>query len=982
MNDEERYTKSGDPNSAVFDDAKASIRPDFSGTKEASASSLRDAEEKSVNQSSSTNSTNSTSGSISSAKKAEEESGNTNGFANNVSGKTNGKGGLKATKEKAKKRKAGPLIAIILSLFGFGGLMSVSQAFMPFSLISQFQEHFDSIGTSQNRRSNYFLKHQFDNGLAKDPINARVFGKDKFKISKRQRQKLARQNIEVIDDYDIGGKKRTVMEFTNSKGQKSIVVADKSLADANSGVHYFKDFFDSDVEFRSGYFEGAKTWRGAVGAWFDKMTTKLLGAIGISRGKWASYDAKTDDIDDVKGTLKKSAGDIEADGGMKNTEMSDEVDEDGNPKTDPNTGETEMNRNTADMKPGFKGGDSPSQLKTKLEGVINGKVNKAAQGAASLANWACMAADVVGAVGLIVAAAEMSQVLQVASGIFESFQKAQIGDGEQSPVHELSNQLTTPAVTKHYKDDYDPDDNPNSISETKGSAMEANAISALYAGTAIDGNDPSVKTFNIWGNIEKSMGAVHISMESFMACTYAKMAAAAVNIVGDAIQVASCIVSGGITCIIGAFGKGAAISATVATLAPILLSFFLPKIANMFTRDLTENLLGVDMGNAIAMGGHAYMGKNGQYGGNSVASKDSLLAYMIENKSVVAENARFERETRSPFDTTSQYTFLGTIVNNIAPYQSKFSSATGIVSSISSLAAKSFSSLIPGASAVEISNTVTETAKHTAENCPFLESIGGVGDAFCNPYFITDTTTLESDPTEIIEDLNEDGQFEDVKEESEVPVIKDGSKLANYIVYCGQRESAFGIADQNIASQFDASTGSGLADGLLGAVPFAGDAIDIFSNKNRISNMGYITGEACVTGAKAPAGSKWTSWEETKKYQRFAEDQRLLENMGLVEKSSVTAYLDKYYEEHPLDNSYEGILARRSGLTKDQVVAYLDKLDYLAKIMDYNPAGKAPIMKSEAEESFELHVESDDNEYYLGVRDIYLDDRRIRNFAV
>ena len=118
------------------------------------------------------------------------------------------------------------------------------------------------------------------------------------------------------------------------------------------------------------------------------------------------------------------------------------------------------------------------------------------------------------------------------------------------------------------------------------------------------------------------------------------------------------------------------------------------------------------------------------------------------------------------------------------------------------------------------------------------------------------------------------------------------------------------------------------------------------------------------------------------KYQRFIEDQRLLENMGLVEKSSVTAYLDKYYEEHPLDNSYEGILARRSGLTKDQVVAYLDKLDYLAKIMDYNPAGKAPIMKSEAEESFELHVESDDNEYYLGVRDIYLDDRRIRNFEV
>ena len=52
--------------------------------------------------------------------------------------------------------------------------------------------------------------------------------------------------------------------------------------------------------------------------------------------------------------------------------------------------------------------------------------------------------------------------------------------------------------------------------------------------------------------------------------------------------------------------------------------------------------------------------------------------------------------------------------------------------------------------------------------------------------------------------------------------------------------------------------------------------------------------------------------------------QRLLENMGLIEKSSVTAYLEEYYEKHPLDNSYEGVLARRSGLTKENVIALLN----------------------------------------------------------
>lgn len=105
--------------------------------------------------------------------------------------------------------------------------------------------------------------------------------------------------------------------------------------------------------------------------------------------------------------------------------------------------------------------------------------------------------------------------------------------------------------------------------------------------------------------------------------------------------------------------------------------------------------------------------------------------------------------------------------------------------------------------------------------------------------------------------------------------------------------------------------------------------------------------------------------------------------MGLIEKSSVTAYLEEYYEKHPLDNSYEDILARRSGLTKDQVIAYLDKLDYLAKIVDYDPTNKAPILKQEAQKPYRFHVDSEDNtEYTLGVNDRYIEDRKIRNFAV
>ena len=111
--------------------------------------------------------------------------------------------------------------------------------------------------------------------------------------------------------------------------------------------------------------------------------------------------------------------------------------------------------------------------------------------------------------------------------------------------------------------------------------------------------------------------------------------------------------------------------------------------------------------------------------------------------------------------------------------------------------------------------------------------------------------------------------------------------------------------------------------------------------------------------------------------------QCLLENMGLIEKSSVTAYLEEYYEKHPLDNSYEGVLARRSGLTKDQVIAYLDKLEYLAKIAEYDPTGKVPILKGDAREDHQFRIESKNNEeYLLGVNIFYIEDRKIKNFAV
>ena len=196
------------------------------------------------------------------------------------------------------------------------------------------------------------------------------------------------------------------------------------------------------------------------------------------------------------------------------------------------------------------------------------------------------------------------------------------------------------------------------------------------------------------------------------------------------------------------------------------------------------------------------------------------------------------------------------------------------------------------------------------------------------------------------------------------------------------------MPDQNIAGAITSgtSTGNMVGDSIVGAVPVVGDFIGVLEEANTLDNYGYISGEACVVGNDGD-GINVPDWEETKQYQRLVEDQRLAENMGLTEKSAVTAFLDKYYEEHPLDNSYEGILARRSGLTKENVIALLDYADQIVFMANYNPTNYYPlpadsIMKKTTEE-IKISAKNKSNNSRIAILpNIYMTEYRIRNYAI
>ena len=446
--------------------------------------------------------------------------------------------------------------------------------------------------------------------------------------------------------------------------------------------------------------------------------------------------------------------------------------------------------------------------------------------------------------------------------------------------------------------------------------------------------------------------------------------------------------------------QGIALGVAIGVVVSGIISAIVPMVASMLTRDLITDIGGEDLGNALTSGGNMYLGNTHRYNGGSLSTIDKYKEFAMSQQQVIAENARYERQTKDPFDATSKYTFMGTLMTQLMSF-ARATSLTKVITSSSSVVSSSLVALTPTASAYDVAKTLPDKIEDYENTCPYLASIGAIGDAYCNPYSVTDMATISKDPSDVVAKLNdpngdgdeEDSNFQDEETDDGNVKIKDGSDLAKYIVYCDQRESAFGIADQNIVSSLTDSTAvktgsSGVDAGVnsaIGAVPILGDALDVMSDKTTLDNLGYVSGESCVAGNKVENASA-PGWDKAKDYQRFIEDQSLAESIGLIEESAVTAFVREYREDHPLDNSYEGILARYSGLSKDNVVAVLDVVDYVNYIANYNPSERyafgAPVIEVEKELRFDNENSVAENVWGVLADVISYADVRNRSFAV
>ncbi len=918
------------------------------------------------------------------------------GFASKVTGGMPGVGKGKG-KGKGFIGKLGPILIAACGLGGFGAISFFGQMAMPFSLIAQFQGNFDSIGTSNYSRVKRFTKwimhgdtrtidtdaHKY---IKKHSKVYQLFADDAenyFDISPKQAKRLSRKGKITVEGkgYD------TYLKFRQDNGEFVEVVADP--ARAGGGRVYIDDIYETDATFRTAYYEGTKTWRQSVANWFDNLCDNFLKRIGIGRNRFKTYDADQDDLktkQDYEDTVKKATGDGDYDGhaegdGAQNKDkwVPDDPDNPDGPghwekseEVIENTGaggEIGLKRGMDEGTVAEKIRDYSTRIGNKIAGVV--KFSK-------ILNTACTIAEIIGAVSMLVIANEALQVLQVSTTIFEGVQKSQLNpDSVESPINNISNSLTKKKDTK-YKNV------KNETLELHGSAMEANAVSALYGNMATDPTDPSVNSFNLTDGIQSAFTSYGsgANLDTYKACLIAKLAGGLIDALGDAISllgdiaaIIACIggalVTGGGSCaaLIGSIIKhvviGLSIAAAISFAVAAVVKFLVPKIATMVGRDLAKDIGGEDFGNALVSGANMYMGKNHQSGGGAAASKETLITYLKERDKYVADIAQHERDTRSPFDATSPYTFMGSLLSSTIPILTSGGSVISSISNISNVTTKAFSSLMPGASAVTAAKTAQAAADSTHDTCPELDSIGAVGDAFCNPYRVTDFSLMDDDPANIVYDVSKLGNGNNFTDaEGDVPMINtdikpgnDSSRLMEYIVYCDERDSPLGMTDMNIANSIDAG-----ADTVTSLIPVWGGIADVLQGTHILEKIGYVSGESCVAQntPKNNVGSKAFDWNEAKYYQRFIEDQRYLETSGRVEKSSVTIALEKYYEEHPIDTSYEGVMARMTGMTKEKVIATEDIIDLSMWIAGYEPDGYFPYHYEEPEKE-RIAIEDDDN---------------------
>lgn len=678
------------------------------------------------------------------------------------------------------------------------------------------------------------------------------------------------------------------------------------------------------------YFREAVTYarRGRVATFFDSAANSFYKKLGLSRDVLHSYSSTGNQEEDDANYNTLMTNYYTTDGGSTiNTAEETTV-------KDEKTGEEEtvITATGEVVSSGAVASSTPEERAKAYLDSVGDKVTAKTPGCAALQ------------IGNIIATAIASNSRYIPAHEYmttmESISKAKYGASDGSAINSVLNWFTQSKTSTVY------DARTGEKVELTGSPLESEGMRVVLGGLPADRTE--ARKYSLERSFESTNASLLNSGLSADACQIERAAGVVLSVAALAIPGSNLVRT-----TVGIL-LGATIDAGVKVVASSVLSLLVPTIAEVMYTNPYTNAVGIAGGETFTLGAaNINMLAAQQNSGSSGASKSQVLAYNSANNLTIAQQAEIDRKNYSPFDMSNKNTFLGSIAHSLTPLASSLS-LTSSLTTFSSITRTSLASLNPTYADGEDTSYLTSFGDY----CEKTSEVGASSNIYCTMIAVNDLSTVnisEDDP-EYQRVISESIEIVDGKE-----VVKDNSPLADYITFWMGRYSMPGVYDANIANA---------CEHRLTNVPILTDIVAMVESISSDYCKSVADGSRYINSADNPY------WESTEKYhQLWALTARVKENLGFYDEKDnpIAVYRAHYEEEHPLDNSRSGYLARISGLTKEESEIALNFIDYYSELANYHPEEVYDFVAKE-EAIFSFY--SDHSNYYVLNKDYVVSERR------
>ena len=381
--------------------------------------------------------------------------------------------------------------------------------------------------------------------------------------------------------------------------------------------------------------------------------------------------------------------------------------------------------------------------------------------------------------------------------------------------------------------------------------------------------------------------------------------------------------------------------------------------------ELFESIVG---GNRILEGGSFLSNNiNQKVIGAMPSDAGTIASYQTELDKVIARKEEADRASLSPFDISSPNTFLGSIVHNLATsmvgnYGSGSTMLFSTIRAAGNVTGDAVANLTGVASA---ENSEQHYTSLSPDYCPTpKDTIGVEGDLYCTTHGTVSVdymsyTMDDWKKSAIGSSLEDDGG------------IKKNSELEQFVIMGMDRESSVGTKSAEVCQAWH-----DYQDGLFTKIiHFFQDVVGVYEVCNGVDEKVALgTENSFTSGHNGNLGL-------SSGYMLYNEVRSILTE----EDSAVALARDRYYAEHPRDDSEAGEIARISGMTKSEAEIALAYADYLTYIANYDASDRYAFGGLELNIEKPILVEHSDavmeNLYAWHRKEIEYDDTRNREVA-